>query len=99
MISSEYAIEFVQAYLKRLGIKKDIPENPEYILTIINEKIKDFIGTTYSLTSHAEIETDGSTEYTLPDKVYNVTQVDLDGYRIASKITEREVKSIAGDVV
>ena len=98
MISSEYAIDFVQAYLKRLGIK-DIPENPEYILTIMNEKIKDFIGTTYSLTSFAEIETDGSTEYTLPDNVYDVTQVNLDGYRIASKITEREVKSIAGDIV
>lgn len=98
MISSEYAIEFVQAYLKRLGIK-DIPENPEYILVIMNEKIKDFIGTTYSLTSFAEIETDGSVEYTLPDNVYNVTQIDIDGYRVTSKITEREVSSISGDLV
>ena len=99
MLSAEYAIDLVQTYLKKLGIK-DTPEDPQFILDIMNEKLKEFLGETFSISSHAEITTEADTvEYTLPSNVYAVTQVDLDEYKITSKITEREVKPIAGDAV
>jgi len=99
MLSVEYAIDLVQAYLKKLGIR-DTPEDPQFILDIMNEKLKEFLGGTFTISSHAEIETEVDViEYTLPSNVYSVTQVDLDGYKVTSKITEREVKPIAGEIV
>jgi len=42
MLSAEYAIDLVQTYLNKLGIK-DTPEDPQFVLDVMNEKLKEFL--------------------------------------------------------
>lgn len=92
-LSTEYAINLVQDYLRRLNIVKE-PENPTFILQIMSEVAKDFLGR-FAILSYCTQDTDGSETYTLPPNVDNVISVQLDGQTIQSKITEHEVAKLA----
>ncbi len=99
MLNVKYAVDMVQRYLIGWGIR-NVPENAQFILDVMAEKAKEFLGDTASISSHATITTQNDViEYPLPDSVVEVTQVVLEGYRIVAKITDKELKLLSGDIL